>query len=174
MDPQDAIFELIEAAAGGVTVIFAEENGPRPHAPYVALSVRWTQASNAEAGRVGEDGMQSVRQHDDATVELQAFGPAAYDSLDELGLKLRHPVYRDRAEALGLALFEIGRLQNIPVLRDAARYEKRGVMELGIRYARSFAAHVGLIEAVEGGYTTTGGVVDFPETTFSIPAAAKP
>lgn len=174
MAPEDRIFELIEAAAGATPVIFANENGKRPMTPYIAMAVRWAKISGAEVGRVDDDGAQSVHQHDDATVELQSFGAAAYDELDDLALKLRHPLSEERAEALGLALFEIGRLQNIPVLRDAARYEKRGVMELGIRYARSFAAHVGLIEAVEGGFTTTGGVVDFPEKTFSIPAAAKP
>ncbi|SSW67311.1 hypothetical protein AVE30378_02557 [Achromobacter veterisilvae] len=174
MDPQDAIFELIEAAAGGVPVIFADEDGPRPGAPYVTLAVRWAQASNAEAVRMGNDGIQSVRQHDDATVELQAFGSAAYDRLDELGLRLRHALYQERAEALGLALFEVGRLQNIPVLRDATRFEKRGVLELGIRYARSFAAPVGMIEAVEGTFAVTGGTTEFPEAPFSIPDEASP
>lgn len=174
MDPQDAIFELIEGAAGGVEVIFADENGPRPAAPYIAFAVRWAQASSAEIGRVGDDGLQAVRQHNDATVELQAFGAAAYDGLDELALKLRHPVYEERAEALDLAVFEIGRLQNIPVLRDSTRFEKRGVLELGVRYARSFTAPAGVIEAVEGSFRVTGGATDLPEEPFSIPAAATP
>ncbi|EHK65298.1 phage neck terminator protein [Achromobacter arsenitoxydans] len=174
MDPQDAIFELIEAAAGGVLVVFADENGPRPRPPYIALAVRWDQASSVEAGPVLDDGMQSVRQHDDASVELQAYGPSAFERLGELGLKLRHALYEERAEALGLAVFEIGRLQNIPVLRDAVRYERRGVLELGIRYARSFAAPVGRVDAVKVEFSASGGATDLPETSFTVTATPAP
>jgi len=174
MEPHDAIFELVEAAAGGVPVIFANENGRRPAMPYITLAIRWAQASGAEMGRVRDDGVQAVRQHDDATVELQAYGMAAYDRLDELGLILRHPLYQERAEALGLAVFDVGRLQDLPLLRDVARYERRGVLELGIRYARDFAANVGVIETVQGAFTTSGGATDMPEIPFTATAAPAP
>ncbi|MCY1506748.1 hypothetical protein D9M68_410020 [compost metagenome] len=174
MTPEDTIFELIEAAAGGTVVIFANENGKRPAGPYIAMAVRWDKVSSAEAGRVEDDGAQPVHQHDDATVELQSFGPAAYDALDELALKLRHPLYEERAEALGLALFEVGRLQNIPVLRDAVRFERRGVLELGIRYTRTHAEDVGIIETVTGTSTITGGLTPAYESPFTAPVAPAP
>ncbi|MCD0496935.1 hypothetical protein LP085_08765 [Achromobacter sp. MY14] len=157
MPPEDAIFELIEAAAGGMPVIFAGENGSLPTGPYISLAVRWANVSGAEAGRVDDEGAQPVHHHADAVVELQSFRAAAYDALDELVLKLRHPVYEDRAEALGLALFEIGRLQNVPILRDTVRFERRGLLELGIRYARVHSEFVGIIETVTGTVTTFGG-----------------
>ncbi|MCP1404578.1 phage neck terminator protein [Achromobacter insolitus] len=174
MAPEDRIFELIEAAAGGVPVIFADENGKRPSGSYIAMAVRWEKISSAEVGRVDDDGAQAVHQHDDATVELQGFGPAAYDGLDELALKLRHPLYEERAEALGLALYEVGRLQSIPVLRDAARFERRGVLELGIRYSRTHAEDVGFIETVTGTVTTTGGLTPAIETPFSATVVTAP
>ncbi|WP_258129238.1 phage neck terminator protein [Achromobacter anxifer] len=174
MAPEDRIFELIEAAAGATPVIFANENGKRPTTPYIAMAVRWAKISGAEVGRVDDDGAQSVHQHDDATVELQSFGAGAYDELDDLALKLRHPLYEERAEALGLALFEIGRLQNIPVMRDAARFERRGVLELGIRYMRIHSEQVGFIETVTGTATTTGGLTPAIETPFTATVATAP
>lgn len=166
MNPEDAIFELIEAAAGGIPVIFADDNGPRPEGPYIAMAVRWAKVSAVEAGRVDDDGDQPLHQHDDAVVELQSYRAAAYDALDELALLLRHPVYEDRAEALGLALFEIGRLQKVPVMRDAVRFEPRGVLELGIRYTRVHSEFVGVIETVTGSVTTSGGLTPGIETPF--------
>ncbi len=174
MTPEDRIFELIEAAAGATPVIFANENGKRPATACIAMAVHWAKVSGAEVGQVGDDGAQAVRQHDDATVELQGFGPAAYDALDDLALKLRHPLYEERAEALGLALFEIGRLQNIPVMRDAVRFERRGLLELGIRYALTHSEQVGFIETVAGTATTTGGLTPAIETPFTATAAAAP
>jgi hypothetical protein len=174
MNPEDAIFELIEAAAGGMPVIFADDNGPRPEGPYIMLAVRWANVSGAEAGRVDDEGAQPVHQHDDAVVELQGFRAAAYDALDELVLKLRHPVYEDRAEALGLALFEVGRLQNVPVMRDAVRFERRGVLELGIRYSRVHSEFVGIIESVTGTVTTSGGLKPGIETPFTATVVPAP
>ncbi|QDJ57255.1 phage neck terminator protein [Bordetella hinzii] len=174
MAPEDRIFELIEAAAGGAVVIFANENGKRPSSPYIAMALRWTKVSAAEAGRVDDAGAQTVHQHDEATVELQSFGPAAYDALDEVALRLRHPLYEERAEALGLAVYEIGRLQNIPVMRDAARFERRGVLELGIRYIRTHSDVVGFIETVTGTVTTTGGLTPTIETPFSATVVTAP
>lgn len=173
MTPEDAIFELIEAAAR-VPLIFADENGTRPEGPYIAMAVRWAKVSAAEAGRVDDDGDQPVHQHDDAVVELQSYRAAAYDVLDELALRLRHPVYGDRAEALGLALFEIGRLQKVPVMRDAVHFEPRGVLELGIRYTRVHSEFVGIIETVTGSVTTSGGLTPGIETPFIATVVAAP
>lgn len=148
MTPEDAIFELIEAAAAGIPVIFANENGTRPAPPYIAMAVRWAQASRAEQGEVDEDGNALISQHNDATVELQGFGAGAYDGLDTLQLRLQHPELEERAEALGLAVFERGRLQNIPVLREGARYEQRALLELGVRYVVASLAAVPVIESI--------------------------
>lgn len=174
MPPEDAIFELIEAAAGGIPVIFADENGSPPAGPYIALALRWAKVIGTEVGRVDEEGAQPVHQHDDAVVELQSYRAAAYDALDELALRLRHPVYEDRAEALGLALFEVGRLQNVPVLRDTVHFERRGVLELGIRYTRVHSEFVGIIETVTGTVTTSGGLTPGIETPFTATVVTAP
>lgn len=168
MAPEDAIFELIEAAAVDVPVIFANENGDRPPQPYIAMAVRWAHASKAEQGVVGDDGAMEVCQHTDATVELQGYGAGAFQGLEGLQLRLQHPLFEDRAEALGLAVFDRGRLENIPVLRDGARYEQRAVLELGVRYATSVSGAAGVIETVAGSGVTSGGLTPPVEIPFSV------
>ncbi|CUJ46318.1 Uncharacterised protein [Achromobacter sp. 2789STDY5608633] len=174
MAPEDAIFELIEAAAAGVPVIFANENGNRPRQPYIAMAVRWSQAGPAERGSVGEDGLLSVSHHTDAIVELQGYGAGAFEGLAGMQLRLQHPLFEDRAEALGLAVFDQGRLENVPVLRDGARYEQRAVLELGVRYATSFAGDTSFIATVAGAGVTSGGLTPPVETTFSVTEGDAP
>lgn len=172
--PEDAIYELLQAAAGDIPIIFGEENGDRPQQPYIAMVLRWAQAGPSEIGAVDCEGMQPVHGHRDATVELQSFGRDAYDALDQLALILQHTAFEEHAEALALALYEVGRVQNIPIKRDDVRYERRGVLELGIRYTREHAEFVGVIEHVTGIGTTQGGLAPGLESPFSIRVVTSP
>jgi hypothetical protein len=172
--PEDAIYELLLAAAGDIPIIFAEENGDRPPRPFITMVLRWAQAGPSEDGAVDCEGMQTVHAHRDATVELQSFGNAAYDALDQLALALQHTAHEVRAENLGLALYDVGRLQNIPINRDGVRYERRGVLELGIRYTRERAEFVGVISHVAAAGTTSGGLLPGRDMPFSVTVVTPP
>lgn len=174
MTPENAILTLVTAAAGGVPIILADATEPAPPPPYIAMVVRWVATGPAEAGRVDEDGNQPVHDHRDATVELRSVGVAAYAVLDRLGLTLRHPVYEEQAEALGLALFDAGRVERVPRDSAGAASERLGVLELGIRYAQTYTDFVGVIETVAGTITTTGGLVPAVDTSFSVEIATAP
>jgi len=167
MMPDNAILTLVTAAAGGVPVVSADDAQSSPPPPYIAMAVRWVQAGPAEAGLVDDDGNQPVHDHRDATVELRSVGAAAYAALDKMGLTLRHPVYEEQAEALGLAVFEAGRIERVPRENAGASSERLGVLELGIRYAQTYTDVVGVIETVTGTITTTGGLMPALETSFS-------
>ncbi|WP_454691131.1 phage neck terminator protein [Achromobacter aloeverae] len=157
MSPDDSIYSLVNAAAQGVLVIFSNENGPRPAPPYITLAVRWASAGSRHLAPPDDDGGQLVYSHRDATVELQAFGAAAYEALDELGERLGHPVFADMAVLLNIAVFDRGRVQSLPAERDGARFEARGVLELSIRYTVGVTENVGLIETVEVQQLPTDG-----------------
>lgn len=167
MTPEDAILTLVTAAAGGVPVVLSDDTSAVPPPPYIALAVRWVQAGPAETGQVDADGNQPVHDHRDATVELRSVGAAAYRILDKMGLTLRHPVHEDHAEALGLALFQAGRVQRVPRETAGAESEPLGALDLGIRYAQTYTDVVGVIETVTGTITTTGGLLPALHTSFS-------
>lgn len=167
MTPDNAILTLISAAAGGVPVVLSDDAEAFPPSPYIAMAVRWVEAGPAETGRVDDDGNQPVHDHRDATVELRSVGVDAYRALDKMGLVLRHPAYEEQAEALGLALFQAGRIQRVAPDSAVAASERLGVLELGIRYAQTYTDFVGVIETVTGTVTTTGGRMPTLETSFS-------
>jgi hypothetical protein len=174
MTPENAILTLVTAAAGGVPVIPSDQVEPGALPPYIAMAVRWVEAGPAEEGLVDDNGNQPVHDHRDATVELRSVGAAAYDVLDKIGLTLRHPVYEERAEALALALFDVGRLQLVPRESAGAASERLGVRELGIRYAQTYVDFVGVIETVTGTLTTTGGLQPSLQTPFSAEIVTAP
>ncbi|WP_454674824.1 phage neck terminator protein [Achromobacter pestifer] len=174
MTPEDAIFSLVEAAAGGVPLLFSDTPDPRPPLPYITLALRWVDVGPAEEGRVDDQGNQAVHDHRDATVALQGFGEGAYRALGKLGLVLRHPAFEDRAEALGLALYHVGRLESVPAAVDGTGAPAHRALEVGIRYAQTYTDFVGVIETVTGTITTTGGLMPSLETSFTAKTVTAP
>lgn len=171
MDAQQAIFDLIEHAAGGIPVIFRDGNGPRPGKPYMTLKVTPAARLPVHLGAVDQDGRQDVSAHRDAGVELQCFGDDAFQVLDELSLRLGFPSLVDFANSLDLAVFDVGDVQDLPVPRDDARFEPRAVLELRVRYTGTLADEVGYFEAVEVTGTLTGGATELPPIQITTAAS---
>jgi hypothetical protein len=165
---EEAIFALISRFAG-LPVVFANENGPRPPKPYIQLRVQAAQQFPLHRGAVDDAGEQPVTAHRDASVELQCFGQGAYDALDTLAQRLRMDDALAEAEALDLAVFDIGKVSQLPVLRDASTYEPRGVLELGIRYAVTLVQSVGVIEKLTINSKLVNGAVRVLPFDLSVP-----
>lgn len=157
MTPEQAIFRLISTVSGGVAVIFADENGPRPPKPYIQLRLQTALRFPLHRGAVDDAGQQLVTGHRDAAVELQCFGSGSYDVLDNLGQRLTMEGSLAEAERLDLAVFDVGKISQVPVLRDQASYEPRAVLELGVRYAVTISDAVGAVEQVVLHGAVTGG-----------------
>ncbi|MBB2918331.1 phage neck terminator protein [Cupriavidus alkaliphilus] len=157
MTPEQAIFQLITAVSGGVPVIFADENGRRPPKPYIQLRVQTARRFPLHRGAVDGAGQQLVIAHRDAAVELQCFGRGSYDALDRLGQRLGTDAALAEAERLDLAVFDVGKISQVPVLRDQATYEPRALLELGVRYAVTLSDAVGVVEQVVFHGAVTGG-----------------
>lgn len=165
MTPEQAIFDLITTAATA-PVIFADENGPRPPKPYIALRVNPASRLPVHRGPVGVEGVQPVSAHRSAQVELQCFGAGCMDALDALGQRLHMQAALDRAEQLDLAVTAIGPLRQVPVLRDGTTHEPRAVLELTIGYTTTLSDEVGVIETVNITGTTDGGALPGPTITI--------
>lgn len=168
MTPEAAIHALVSRFAG-LPVVFANENGPRPPKPYIQLRVHTAQQFPLHRGAVDDAGEQPVTAHRDASVELQCFGPGAYDALDTLAQRLRMDDALAEAEALDLAVFDIGMVSQLPVLRDASTYEPRAILELGIRYAVTLVQSVGVIEHLTINGKLVDGAVGLLAVDLSVP-----
>lgn len=166
MTPEQAIYQLISTAAGPVPVVFADENGPRPAKPYIALRVNPASRLPVHRGPVDGQGEQPVSAHRSAQVELQCFGAGCLNALDAVGQRLNMQTALDLAEQLDLAVTAVGQLQQVPVLRDATTYEPRAVLELTIGYTLTLADTVGVIEEVNITGTTSGSALPGPTITI--------
>ncbi len=164
---EDDIWALLSKATAK-PIVFANQNGPRPPLPYIALRLDRAPASNLTAWTVREDGTQDHSAHRDGIVELQCFGAGSFDTLDDMAQRLRGPAMVAEAAAANLAIYTLDSVMNIPVLRDGTTYEPRAVLEIGIRYTRTHTEDVGAIDTVHGDMTLIEGDKQFV-STFQAP-----
>jgi len=148
MDAHDAFLTLFQDALAPALLIFDSENGPRPSGDYATLALRWADIPPAHLGAMTDEDEQVVSAAHTATAELQAFGAVPYAALQRAALRLQGHALLDRAEALGVAVLAVGRLQDLPVLRDDVRFERRGVLEVTVSYTSRIADPVGRIDRV--------------------------
>lgn len=156
MTPRDAIYDMLEPIAG-VPLIWGYRNGPRPAETYIQMHTSNNESPDHDHyGDVDALGYMPVDGFREATLELVAFGPDGESRLNELVQRLRAPTQCDRAELLGLAFFDAGPVNNMPVKRDDAQWEPRSLVELGVRWTQGIIDDVGLIELVEYDATLDG------------------
>jgi hypothetical protein len=160
--PAEAILDLIQSASGGIACVFFDDGAPRPPKPYITVALQWARAGGSHLAPVDDDGNQLIHGWRAAAVELQGFGPAAYDALDCMSGRLEHPVYVDRAAFLNIAVFKRGPLQNARAPAGDSPDEPNASLELGIRYVTGVTEHVGLIEVVEVEQLADQGVAALP------------
>lgn len=167
---EDEIRALI-AKATTLQVIFANQNGPRPKLPYVTLRVDTAPRALLSEADLSEGGVQTYAAHRDATVELQCFGDGSFEALDDLSQRLKGPSMVAAGYAANIAIYAVDAVQNIPVLRDGAKYEPRSVLDIGVRYTKQHDEDVGLIKTVQGEMTLQdhgSDLVDTFEATSAI------
>ncbi|MDI9250281.1 hypothetical protein QMZ25_16900 [Stenotrophomonas sp. RS-48] len=160
---EDEIRALI-AKATTLQVIFANQNGPRPKLPYITVRVDTAPRAPLLEADLSDDGNQTYAAHRDATVELQCFGDGSFDALDDLSQRLKGPYMVAAGYAANIAVYATDSVQNIPVLRDGAKYEPRAVLDIGIRYTKQHDEEVGLIKTVQGEMTLQDHGTDLVDT----------
>lgn len=152
--------------ASGLTAIWEGQNRAPPPGDYVTLaldgpipvgrdSVRYVTDLAREAGREVEVRVVGERE---CHLQVQAFtqkthgGTAANRVIGKLQLALSLPSTGEDLEAAGIAVFDVGPVQNIPALLDA---DIRGRASMRVRfYVRdSVSDFTGYIATVEGSVT---------------------
>lgn len=156
MTPEQSIHELISIEAT-VPVVFAEQDAVPPAKPYIALKVQGSTSLPLHLGPVEPDGVRAVSSHRDAPIELTYFGPGGMDALDTLAQRLQMERALLHAEALDLAVFAIGQVQQVRLLLEDATYEPRTQLALSVRYTVTLDEEVGLIETVNADGITDEG-----------------
>lgn len=145
-----AIYTIIKSLVGSETLIWGNQNGPRPQLPYWTMVVQTTARVGTDARSQGTDGdgVQTVYGVRNATLALQRYGAdsvqACVDVLDQLG---RQSVI-EAFSSSQIEIYDVGRINDTTITLDNATREPRASMDIMLRYGTELPDTVGYIETV--------------------------
>lgn len=147
---RSAVWQLISPIVAPLTLIWADQNAPRPALPYLTLRLMAaTPAENDARGEVTADGEQDLDNPTSATLEVQAYGTGAENAIASLTKRLRFDQHVDRAVQLGIAIGRRIGVTNLSQLVSDSQFEERAMLEVALLFSGHDVDPVGLIETVE-------------------------
>lgn len=144
------IYARVKALAGAETVIWADQNSPRPALPYWTIklasrrSIGWS-----DYGQGAPAGIMTIGGVREETLMIQRMGTGSYDAVSAFRDALAKRTVQAAWYATGIAIFDRGQVLDVPFALDNAQLEPRATMDLFIRYAVTDTDDVGMIETVE-------------------------
>lgn len=167
MSLKSSLYTLLKAAIGAETLVFADQNAPRPALPYwiMKVSVQRGIGIDSQSQGVDDDGNMTIKGVREATVQVQRIGTGAIDSCTDLRDNLAKVTVGEQWQTAKIAMYDIGDVQDIPFPLDNSQLEPRAVLDIFVRFSTSLLDNVGTIETVvvSGDFVTNAGV-DLTET----------
>lgn len=153
MNLETDVYSLMQPILGG-TVIWADQNSPRPALPYSMMKIMGVRYVNQDHySNPDVNGVQTIKGDREFTLNVQRFGQSDVTSfLNGVVDKLRLTTNIDKFMAKKLTAFNTGAVTDISALLDKTAIEKRATVDIFIRYKSSLTDNVGIIETanVEG------------------------
>jgi hypothetical protein len=154
----------------GCSVIFLNENAPRPAQPYVTLFL-------SSLNQIGEDytpesdinGMVDMVGDREFTLQIQTYGGDCITRLENLRSSLQKQTVLDTLRANGIVFVNHFGINDLTELLDS-RFEKRGAMDVLFRIGQNYTDNLGFVETIEVEeiYQDAGGTVVY-DRTITIP-----
>lgn len=147
---KDTLYTLVKGLVGAETLIFADQNAPRPPLPYwtLRLSAQRKVGVDYYSQGVTDDGDQQIDGVREATVQVQRIGADSDFKVAELRDNLSKTTVLEQWQLKGLALYNTGDVQNIPFPLDKSQLEPRASVDLFVRFGSKILDRVGAIEVV--------------------------
>ena len=133
----------------GCTVIWANQNGPKPRKPFAKLRL-YASRSVGMNDEVPTDtaGKIEIKGTIEKTLEVQYFGTDAEQKLIELNQALSKPTVLDKCFSASVAFFDAQNVQDLTGLLDATNYEERASIDLSVRFTLSATDEPGYFDKV--------------------------
>lgn len=164
------LYSWATANSGGASVIFLNENAPRPAQPYVTLFL-------SSLNQIGEDytpesdvnGLIDMVGDREFTLQIQTYGGDCITRLENLRSSLQMQTVLDTLRANGIVFVNHFAISDVTELLDS-RFEKRAAMDVLFRIGQNYTDNLGLIQTVqvEEIYQDAGGSVVY-DSTITIP-----
>lgn len=133
----------------GCTVIWANQNGPKPKKPFATLRLyAFRGVGMNDEIPTTTLGQVEVKGTHEATLEVQYFGTNAEQKLIELNQALSKPTVLDKCFSADVAFFDAQNVQDLTALLDATNYEERASVDLSVRFILSTTDEPGYLEKV--------------------------
>lgn len=168
-DIEALLVEWTETFTGLATgqVIIAEDNGPKPDLPYIALRIQNINKIGTEVRSnpydFGGSAAIKISGNREMVVNFQAYGTNSYGILEDLWHRVHDELSRTLLANEGLALIEQLALTNLTGLNDTD-FEERAQQDLMFRFATQLEdIDVGVIETVD-----VSGQLKNPDKTIDI------
>ena len=148
---EDAVYAWVSSIIDSNTVIFFNEDGPRPTLPYITINLfAFTKVGYAyHQFPIPDTGIKKIKYDEPFTVSLQGYGKNSQNLLQELKDSLQKDVVINALDSNGLAVLD----ENFPVndisgLIDST-IEKRYSYDILMGFAQELSEEVGYIEDVD-------------------------
>lgn len=151
MTVKATLYTLVKALIGAETLVFADQNAPRPPLPYWTLRLAAQRAVGEDAYSQGVDanGDQLVSGVREITVQVQRFGPDSDVACADLRDNLSRTTVSEAWQVEKIALYDVGDVLNVPYKLDNSQLEPRASVDLFVRFGTELLDRVGWIDTVE-------------------------
>lgn len=158
MTVKATLYTLVKALIGAETLVFADQNAPRPPLPYWTIRLAAQRAVGEDAYSQGVDvnGDQLVSGVREITVQVQRFGPDSDVACADLRDNLSRTTVSETWQVQKIALYDVGDVLNVPYKLDNSQLEPRASVDLFVRFGTELLDRVSWIDTVEmsAGYVT--------------------
>ena len=161
------LYTLIKAQIGSETLIFADQNAPRPALPYWAMRLASIRKIGSEyySQGVNISYQQTVLGVREATLQLQRVGADSDIKMIDLRDNLAKTTANEAWQVQKIAIANMGEIAAVPYLLDGDAFEPRAAMDIIIRFGASLLDTTGGIDqvSIDAEYVTNQGS-DITET----------
>lgn len=142
------IYSLLKAVIGSETLIWADQNSPRPAFPYWTMRVSSGRSIGMDSNSQGvtDDGDLTIKGVREATIQVQRIGNDSDFYVASFRDNLQKVTVKESFQLKSISLYDHADIQNAPFQIDSTRYEPRATIDLFIRFGSSLVDRVGVIE----------------------------
>ena len=143
-------FHALFAGLLAEPLVFANGNGPRPAEQFSTILLTPGVPHPVQHGRVDDDGNRESFASRVVEVRIQCYGSGAWGRADSLALRVHSEAAQAASEVLDIGILSVDRIQDVPALVDAVRYEERTILDLTCHYVGSYVEWTSWIETIQG------------------------